>query len=250
MKVLIVEDEVLAAERLEKLLSRIDPNIEVLDKLDTVKATVEWYENHEEPDLTFFDIQLADGLSFEVFEQVRIKNAVIFTTAYDQYAIRAFEVNSIDYLLKPIVELKLEKALAKFKEFNRDNSIQIEQVQALLQSNNKEYKERFVVKVGEHLKTVLVQDVACFYSQDGGTFLATTDNRKLLIDYSIDQLTELIDPKSFFRINRKYVLNFNAIKDIITFSNSRLKIYLKHIENDDLIVARDRVGEFKSWLDR
>jgi len=251
MRVLIVEDEILAADRLKKLLLKIEPNVEILAVLDTVKSVVDWYENHEQPQLTFFDIQLADGLSFEIFEQVKVKNPIVFTTAYDQYAIKAFEVNSVDYLLKPIAEVKLAKAIEKLNSMNQGTSIQLNQLQTLLiDANIKEYKERFVVKIGEHLKTIKVSNINCFYSQEGATYLVTTEGKRMLIDFSIDQLTDLIDPKSFFRINRKYIVHFDAIKDIVTFSNSRLKIYLENELNDELIVARDRVGEFKLWLDR
>ncbi|MDW3209773.1 MAG: LytTR family DNA-binding domain-containing protein [Reichenbachiella sp.] len=251
MKVLIVEDEGIAADRLIQLLEQLDASIEVVEHLDSVKSVVEWFESHATPDLAFFDIQLADGLSFEVFEQVEVRCPIIFTTAYDQYAIEAFKVNSIDYLLKPMVEADLQRALDKFqKQKQPAQNVDVSTLMKLMQQQTKSYKERFVIKVGEHLKSVLTEDVEIFLSENKATYLLSKDNKRFIIDFTLDQIQEAIDPKSFFRINRKYLIHIDGIKDIITYSNSRLKLELHHFNADDLIVSREKVAQFKEWLDR
>jgi len=258
MKVLIVEDEAIAAEHLQNQLLAIDGKVEVLDMLDSVKSSVRWFDKNVAPDLLFLDIQLADGLSFEIFEKTKVDCPIIFTTAYDQYAIKAFKVNSVDYLLKPIVKEELETAVEKFKaqtvlrtgsKFNA-TGIDHATLAKMILGNTQKYKERFVIKVGEHLKTVKIGEVDLFYSQDRTTYLKSGNNQKYLLDYTLDQIEDMVDPNLFFRINRKYVVNAECIKDIITYSNSRLKIELKNFETNDMIVARERVSEFKVWLDR
>lgn len=251
MKVLIVEDEGIAAERLIQLLNQVDPTIEIVEHLDSVKSVVEWFQNHATPELAFFDIQLADGLSFEIFEKIEISCPIIFTTAYDQYAIEAFKVNSIDYLLKPMMEADLQRALDKFKKQNNPNqSVDVGALMQLMQQQSKTYKERFVIKVGEHLKSVLTESVEIFYSENKATYLLTNEAKRYIIDFTLDQIQEAVDPKSFFRINRKYLIHINSIKDIITFSNSRLKLELSNYYSDALIVSREKVTAFKEWLDR
>jgi len=251
MKVLIVEDEGIAADRLIQLLEQLDASIEVVEHLDSVKSVVEWFESHATPDLAFFDIQLADGLSFEVFEKVEVSCPIIFTTAYDQYAIEAFKVNSIDYLLKPMVEADLQRALDKFqKQKQPAQNVDVSALMNLMQQQTKSYKERFVIKVGEHLKSVLTEDVEIFLSENKATYLFSKDNKRFIIDFTLDQIQEAVDPKSFFRINRKYLIHIDGIKDIITYSNSRLKLELHHFNADDLIVSREKVVLFKEWLDR
>lgn len=251
MKVLIVEDEGIAADRLIQLLEQLDASIEVVEHLDSVKSVVEWFESHATPDLAFFDIQLADGLSFEVFEQVEVSCPIIFTTAYDQYAIEAFKVNSIDYLLKPMMEADLQRALDKFqKQKQPAQTVDISALMNLMQQQTKSYKERFVIKVGEHLKSVLTEEVEIFLSENKATYLLSKDNKRFIIDFTLDQIQEAVDPKSFFRINRKYLIHIDGIRDIITYSNSRLKLELHHFNADDLIVSREKVVLFKEWLDR
>ena len=199
MKVLIVEDEILAAERLTKLLLQIDGSAEILDHMDSVKSAVRWFKNNDEPDLLFLDIQLADGLSFEIFEQISLSCPIIFTTAYDQYALQAFKVNSIDYLLKPIASDELKKAIQKFKSQNKQNSpFDASSLISLIQQNQSSYKERFVIKVGEHLKSVKAENVELFSSQDKTTYLFTKEGQKFILDFTLDQLEGLVDPKSFF----------------------------------------------------
>lgn len=251
MKVLIVEDEGIAADRLIQLLNQLDSAIEIVEHLDSVKSVVAWFQTNETPDLAFFDIQLADGLSFEIFEQIEVNCPIIFTTAYDQYAIEAFKVNSIDYLLKPMMESDLQRALGKFqKQKQPAPSVDVSALMQLMQQQSKTYKERFVIKVGEHLKTVLTEDVEIFLSENKATYLLSRDSKRYIIDFTLDQIQDAIDPKSFFRINRKYLIHIDGIKDIITYSNSRLKLELHNFNADDLIVSREKVTLFKDWLDR
>jgi two-component system LytT family response regulator len=255
MKVLIVEDEQLAAKRLEKLLLDSSHEISVLAKLDTVERTISWLEDEEHPDLIFMDIQLADGLCFDIFDYVQVKCPVVFTTSYDQYAIRAFKVNSIDYLLKPLDPGELYNAINKFnfvkKSYAQKPSNEAQALQEAIKMLKQEsYKERFIVKVGEHIKSILVSEINHFVSQEKATFAHTKDNRKYILDFTLDQLTNMVDPKQFFRINRQYIISIDGIEDIISYSNNRLKIHLKFDKTMDAIVSRERVQEFKKWLDR
>ncbi|MBN2174122.1 MAG: response regulator transcription factor [Bacteroidales bacterium] len=252
MKVIVVEDEKMAAEGLIGLIRRVDPEMEVIAQPDSVKKAVEWFNNHPPPDLAFFDIQLADGLSFKIFEKTLVECPVIFTTAYHEYAIRAFKVNSIDYLLKPIDLQDLTNAINKFKKSYHDpkQKLQPEVFDKVLNLLTNNYKQRFVVKVGEHIRSIPVEDILYFYSQEKATFFHTVDNRNYVIDYSLEQVEELLDPQMFFRINRKYMITIRAIQDIITYSNSRLKTELKNSDDNDVIVAREKVKDFKKWLDR
>ncbi|GAB5524733.1 MAG: LytTR family DNA-binding domain-containing protein [Roseivirga sp.] len=254
MKVLIVEDEAMAARRLTSVLEQLEPGIEILAKLDSVKRVVKWLSENDAPELIFFDIQLADGISFEVFEQTKVKSPVIFTTAFDEYAIQAFKVNSIDYLLKPIDPQELESALAKFKERTVPTPAQpafdMGMIQKAMEMMTRQYKERFVVKIGEHIHTIPTADAAYFYSQEKATFLQTLEKNRFIIDYTLEQLEQMVDPEKFFRINRKYLISLEAVKDIVTYSNSRLRLILKHSDEMDAIVSRDKVQAFKKWLDR
>jgi DNA-binding LytR/AlgR family response regulator len=255
MKVLIVEDEQLAAKRLEKLLLDSTHKIEVLAKLDTVQRAIAWLEEEQHPELIFMDIQLADGLCFDIFDFVQVKCPVIFTTSYDQYAIRAFKVNSIDYLLKPLDPGELYNAINKFHYLDKSYSEKASPQAAALQDaikmlTQKSYKERFVVKVGEHIKSILVDDINHFVSREKATFAQTTGGRSYILDFTLDQLTEMLDPKQFFRINRQFLISIDGFEDIISYSNKRLKIHLKQDKTMDAIVSRERVQEFKKWLDR
>jgi DNA-binding LytR/AlgR family response regulator len=255
MKVLIVEDEQLAAKRLEKLLVDSTHKIEVLAKLDTIERTIAWLEEEEPPELIFMDIQLADGLCFDIFDLVQVKCPVIFTTSYDQYAIRAFKVNSIDYLLKPLDPGELYNAINKFNFLNKSYAEKASPEALALQEaikmlRQKSYKERFVVKVGEHIKSISVDDINHFVSKEKATFAMTKEGRRYLLDFTLDQLMEILDPAHFFRINRQYIISIHGFDDIISYSNNRLKIHLKHDKTMDAIVSRERVLDFKKWLDR
>jgi DNA-binding LytR/AlgR family response regulator len=247
MKVIIVEDEQLAADNLEKLLVSIDAGIEVLAKLDSVRSTVQWL-THAACDLIFLDIQLSDGISFSIFEQLEVKIPVIFTTAYDQFALKAFKLNSIDYLLKPINLDELRQSLAKFKEFHQNKTVP--DIQKLIQAirQTEQYQERFLVNAGQKLRSVKVSETAYFYAREKAVFLCTFENKHYDIDYTLEKLQEILDPKKFFRINRHLIVNIEAIVAMHTVSKSRLKLELKPTTQDEVIVSFNNVQEFKRWL--
>lgn len=250
MKVVIIEDEKPAARRLSRMLNELD--IEPLTMLHSVEESVNWFSNNEHPDLLLLDIQLSDGLSFEIFEEIEIKSAIIFTTAYDEYALKAFKLNSIDYLLKPIDSDDLEKAISKFKLFQPNelkNGFNLEQLKLLVSPSQKNYKKRFTVKIGQHLKMISVDAIECFFSENKATHIHTIDNRSYLLENTLDQLEDKLQPETFFRVNRKFVVNINAIKDIIAYSNSRLKLKLQSYAESEIIVSRERVKDFKNWLE-
>ncbi|HEX5171283.1 MAG TPA: LytTR family DNA-binding domain-containing protein [Cyclobacteriaceae bacterium] len=254
MNILIIEDEEQAAQRLESLVRLIIPGVNVLAKLDTVRRAVEWFTRNPPPDLVFMDIQLADGIGFMIFDQCEVASPIIFTTAYDEYALKAFKVNSIDYILKPVDKIELEAAINKFRGLARNSKEEqsklISSIGEAMKMLTKKFKTRFVVKVGEHLRTIEITDVQYFYSQDKTTFCTTCEGRKLVLDYTLEQLEDMVDPERFYRINRKYLISSDAIADIISYTNSRLKVLLKDSQDNDVIVARERVQDFKSWLDR
>lgn len=249
MKVLIIEDETRAANRLAKLVGQISPEAEIITKLESVRDSIHFLNANPALDLIFADIQLADGLSFEIFKKVEINCPIIFTTAYDQYAIEAFNTNGIDYLLKPVEEERLKQALEKIKRLSPKQDIN--EIINLIARNSmvvKKYKNRFMVRVGDQIKTVSTEDVKAFYSFDRATFILTQTHHNYIIDYTLDQLEDMLNPEHFFRVNRKHYLNLNACKQIYAWSNSRLKIEVEGLD-DEVVVARERVNKFKEWLD-
>ena len=252
MRVIIVEDEELAAERLAELIQAIDPAIEIVGMFDCIEETVEFLETRPALDLGFFDIQLADGLSFNVFEQTAVDFPVVFTTAFDQYALKAFEVNSIDYLLKPIEPKLLERAFNKFKNLKGQQNLAItpEILQKTLALMNKpKYKNRFLVKTGSHLNAFDTSDILYFWSADKMTWIRLKSGKKHVIDYTLEQIESLIDPDNFFRVNRKYFIQLKAIEKATVYSNSRLKLHLPNLKNgEDVIVSREKVQKFKLWF--
>ncbi len=251
MQTIIIEDEFRAADRLEKLLLKLDDKIEVLEKIDSVESAVEWLKKNQHPPLIFLDIQLADGLSFEIFERIQVDSFIIFTTAYDEYAIRAFDLNSIDYLLKPIDENKLLKSLDKFRHFSSKNSnVDIDLLKQVLGSGEKSYKKRFVVNVGHKIKTIITEDIAWFTSEDRSTYLVTNENQYLPIDFSLDKLEQLLSPETFFRVSRQFLVSFDAITNISVLSKSRIKLKLKPQANEDVLVSTAKSSKFKDWLDK
>lgn len=247
-KILIIEDEKPAVRRLTQLLSEHLPEVKVLESLDTVTGAINWFSNNSEPDLIFLDIQLADGISFEIFEKVKVTAPIIFCTAYDQYAIKAFKLNSIDYLLKPIDPEELKQALNKFKSGKKDQGISLDQLRSLMQPATKTFKTRFLIKLGERIQSVDVQDIAFFFSEDKATLLQTRQGKKYIVDYILDEIEEMVSPDHFFRINRKYISSISAIKDVFTYSNSRLKVHLENCTDNDILISRERMSAFKSWL--
>lgn len=251
MNIIIIEDEKPSARRLARMLAEL--SIEAQALLHSVEEAVNWFQKNPHPDLILLDIQLSDGLSFEIFEQVEVNSAIIFTTAYDEYALKAFKLNSIDYLLKPIDDDELKSAIDKFKVNQpkpHNLQIDIEQIKKLLVNPlDKNYKERFTVKIGQHLKMIPIESIECFYSENKGTYIFTTDKRDYLIDSTLEQLDSMLDPIKFFRVNRKFYINMKAIRDIISYTNSRLKIVLHSFSETDIIVSREKVRDFKNWIE-
>lgn len=246
MKIIILEDEARAARHLERLLAKVAPEIRVIAKLESVRDGVKYLQNNSEPDLIFSDIQLADGLSFEIYSQVAVRCPIIFTTAYDHYAIEAFKTNGIDYLLKPIEEERLSQAIEKVKYFSP--GLVLEKILAINNPvSGKVFKSRFMVKVGDKIKSIPVEEILVFYSQEKASFIRTSDAHNYCIDYALDQLEPMLDPEKYFRINRKYIVSIDACTNILAWTNSRLRL---KIDDTDIIVARERVVEFKNWLDR
>ncbi|MEA3497371.1 MAG: LytTR family DNA-binding domain-containing protein [Bacteroidota bacterium] len=249
MNIVIIEDEKIAANNLEKMLHEIDKNINIQCKIDSIEETVKWLSNNT-VDLIFLDIHLADGLCFKIFEQIEVKTPIIFTTAYDQYAIKAFKVNSIDYLLKPIEIQELEKSLKKFKELNQIQIINEIDYSLLIKSfaNKIEYKERFIVRYAQKIKSIRVSDIAYFYINNENVFLCTTNNKNYPLDYSLDKLENIINPKEFFRINRQFIVNISSIENMYSLSKSRIKIELEPKSNIETIVSFNRISDFRKWL--
>ena len=251
MTTIIIEDEKPAARLLQRKLEKID--IEVQTMLHSVQESIEWFSQNNHPDLIFLDIQLSDGLSFEIFEKVDIKSAIIFTTAFDAYALKAFKLNSVDYLLKPIDEDELQIAVSKFKS-NLPKSpttlnLNFDDIKKMLQNPfDRTFKNRFTVKIGQSIKVITIEEVECFFSENKGTYIHTIDNRNYLIDGAMELLEQELDPKKFFRISRKFIIPLVSIKEIQVYSNSRLKIILPTFRSDEVIVAREKVQEFKTWI--
>ena len=251
MKVIIIEDEHLAADKLSRMLHELNPDIQILALLESVAESAAWLSGNPAPDLIFMDIQLDDGISFEIFDSVKITTPIIFTTAYNEYAIKAFKVNSVDYLLKPYTTKDLKSAINKYKELHEGHHFQSEKFDHLYRQLVKEYKTRFFVKIGTHFHSISVDEIACFFIRDRATFIKTLIGKNFDIDYSLDQVQKLADPARFFRINRNYVINIDSIADIISYSSNRLKVVLKNFEHlDDLLVSREKTSDFKKWLDR
>ncbi|MGM5470849.1 LytR/AlgR family response regulator transcription factor [Flavobacteriaceae bacterium LMO-SS05] len=250
MRVIIIEDEKPSARRLKRMLEALHVKTETM--LHSVEDAISWFQNNKHPDLILLDIQLSDGLSFEIFEAVDIKSAVIFTTAYDEYALQAFKLNSIDYLLKPIDEEDLAKAIHKYQDRlpkQKLVTIDFNDIKNLLVNPiDRAYKKRFSVKVGQHLKLINIDDIECFYSENKGTYAYTSDGRNYLLDTTLELLEKELEPQLFFRISRKFYVNINAIKDMISYTNSRLQIKLNTFNEHEVIVARERVKDFKDWL--
>jgi DNA-binding LytR/AlgR family response regulator len=250
MRVVIIEDEKLSAEHLTVLLQKIDASIAVIKYFDTITASVTAFKEGLNADLIFMDIHLADGNSFEIFNQIELEIPVIFTTAFDNYAIQAFKQNSIDYLLKPIALQELQFAIDKFKKQQQSgNKDLISSIATAYQQMNKEYKTRFLVKLGQTIDSIKTEEIHHFETKESLSFLVTNKGNHYLIDYTLDQLETMLNPKDFFRINRKIILHIQSIEKVSTYFNSRLSIASKFLDNDNRIVSRDRVHDFKKWLD-
>jgi len=256
MRVLLIEDEALAAERLRELILQYDSSIEIVAQLDSVADSVQWLASNPPPDLAFFDIHLADGLSFEIFERSELRCPVIFTTAYDAYALKAFKANGIDYLLKPIDAAELAGAFHRYEQLRANfSSPALPEINALQKAMRQlvapGYKSRFVLKNGPFLHAVPVEEIAYFYHENKLVWLKKTDHKKHAIDYTLEQIEEMLDPKRFFRLNRKYIAAFPAIREVVVFSGSRLKITLiDPVDKEAILISRERVEAFRKWLDQ
>ena len=251
MNVFIVENEKPAVDGLCRLLKKIDATVDIAGTTETVEATINWIQSNPPPDLIFMDIQLDDGLCFELFESIKVDIPVIFTTAYDEYMLSAFKVNSVDYLLKPIEESLLRKAIEKFKTIHYRKSAGNILLSQLSEKLNTGYKTRFLIKIGEHYKSVQTNEISCFYILERAAFIRTFSDKDYAVDYSLDHLQKTVDPDKFFRINRNCIINIDAISDILGYSSSRLKIELiggKPVY--DLIVSKDKASGFKKWIDK
>ena len=237
MRTIIIEDEKPAARRLNRMLN--DLAVEVSTMLHSVEEAIDWFQNNEHPDLIFLDIQLSDGLSFEIFDVIEVHSAIIFTTAFDEYALQAFKLNSIDYLLKPIDDEELETAINKFtihQPEKHDLLVDINQIKKLLINPlDKSYKKRFTIKIGQHLRVVDTEDIECFYSEQKATYSYTMQRKNYLMDFSLEQLEDELDPAKFFKVNRKFIVNIAAINDIIAYTNSRLQIKLNNFSDQNII---------------
>jgi DNA-binding LytR/AlgR family response regulator len=251
MTVIIIEDEKPAARRLNRMLAVL--GIEVKQMLHSVEESLNWLQNNKHPDLIFLDIQLSDGLSFEIFEEIEVKSAIIFTTAYDEYALKAFKLNSIDYLLKPLDEDELKFAVDMFKDKQpKQTNVQVDLDairKLLINPVDRKFKKRITIKIGQHIKIINLDAVECFYSENKSTYIHTLENRNHLLDFSLEHWQEQLNPEQFFRVNRTFIIHINSIKDIIAYSNSRLKLVLNSFAETEIIVSRERVKEFKRWIE-
>lgn len=255
MKALIIEDEELAARRLINLISESNNKIEIIEVLDSVESSVKWLEQNEHPDLIFMDIQLSDGLCFEIFKQVELDSSIIFTTAFDEYAIKAFKLNSIDYLLKPINETELEGALIKFEKLRERkqpllNDRELESLLNSMAKNQTAYKSRFLVKMGQTYIKFSAEDIAYFCVENKFTFIVLKNGKKYLTDHALDDLEKELNPHHFFRVNRQYILSDDCIDDVHTYFSGKLKVHVFPKSNEDIIISRLKAAAFKEWLNR
>jgi two-component system, LytTR family, response regulator LytT len=251
IKVLIIEDEMAAAKRLQKLITEIMPEAEIVNSVASIIDAVEWFKNNPHPELVFADIHLADGSSFEIFKQVELTCPIIFTTAYDQYALQAFKQNSIHYLLKPVKKEELAQAIEKFRKIHASKQppeIDFEKMLSIINKPAANYKERFIIRFGEHIKTIQVQDIAYFYTENKANFAVMKDAKRYPVDHNLDEIEEMVNPKNFFRINRQFIISYHSIAEMITYSKSRVLVKLNPPTKLETIVSTERSSSFKSWL--
>lgn len=251
MKVAIIEDEIPAAEKLQLLLERLDEAIEVVGVMDSVKSAVEWLDAHKDSyDLLFMDIQLLDGKSFDIFQEIKITKPIIFTTAYQEYSLEAFQVNSVDYLLKPITLRALEGAVKKYHDMKEEFSEGEPIAPDISKIRERDpYKTRFMVKFGDHIRSVIVEDINYFFAEGRNVYLYTLNDSKYIIDFTLEELENLLDPQSFYRVNRSFILRLDSVRDVLVYSNSRLKVITSPESVKEIIVSREKVALFKSWID-
>jgi two-component system response regulator LytT len=252
MNILILEDEKLASEKLERTLLEVEPRASIMARLQTVAAAVDWLRNNPHPDLIITDIRLLDGLCFEIFEQVKVDKPVIFTTAYDQYAIKAFEVNSIDYLLKPVQQEKLKASLDKLKNLlpKPAAGIDYQEVLKLLRAAPSEYKSRFMVRLGQKIIALAADRIAYFFSENKLTYIVSKDGKRYPMDQPLEELVDVLDPRVFFRINRQFIVTFDSIAEIHPYFKGRIKLLLNPKTEEEVVISSERTPEFKKWIDQ
>jgi DNA-binding LytR/AlgR family response regulator len=251
IKTLIIEDEQPASLRLEKLLKKIEPEVEVIAVIDTIESALRWFENNPNPELIMLDIQLGDGVSFDIFNKVKVESYVIFTTAYDEYAIRAFELNSIDYLLKPVSEIRLRQSIEKYMKLSSAGQIlNIQKLIETIENQNNKFKKRFVVTISGKIKVVETDEVAFFYSKEKNTFLCSREGRHYPIEFSLDQLENILNPEIFFRVNRQYIVQYKNITGIDILSKSRIRIKTNPQAEDEILISSTKTSDFRQWLER
>lgn len=251
MKVLIIEDEAPAFRRLQTVLLEINPQIEIIDVIATVEESIHWFDNQEHPDLVFMDIQLSDGISFDIFEKSRVQAPVIFTTAFDEYMLKAFKVNSIDYLLKPIKKEELQQALSKLNNFKQVFSQDQNDFTALLnqiKSAETTYKTRFLIKMGETLISIETSDIAFFQTKNGVVYINTVHGKKYMTDFTLDEVMQQLDPHAFFRVNRQFIIHIRAIEKVHKYHKGKLLITPQLPVEDQMVVSSERATIFKQWL--
>ena len=249
MKVLIIEDEIAAARRLKKMVTDADKEAEIIDTIDSVETSVRWFRAHPQPDLVFMDVHLADGNCFEIFRNVEINCPIIFITAYDEYAIKAFEVNAIAYLMKPVKAADLDTALRKYQKLKpAASNFDYQKLIETIQTDTGSFQKRLLLKIGQTIRAIEINDISYFYTHDKIVTIVTGDNRKYPADYTLDQLEDILDPKTFFRINRQFIVNSKSIREMYVISKSRVKLNLNPPTDMETAVSSERVANFKKWL--
>lgn len=256
LKILIIEDEIPAQRLLKETLKEINFETEVVDCLNSIKSAVEWFQNNQHPEIVLLDIQLSDGLSFEIFKQVKIESMIIFTTAYDEYAMQAFKVNSLDYLLKPIEKDELQAAFEKYQQYNKqfiqekNSNIDFSELASLIKNEKSEYRKRFLIQSNESFFHLPIEQIAFFYSMQGITFAATFEKREYPVNFSLESLREQLNPESFFKVNRQIIINIDAIKRVHSYFNGKLKLETQPPHAEGIVIGKDKAASFKRWLDR
>jgi two-component system response regulator LytT len=256
LKILIIEDEIPAQRLLKETLQEIDIETEILDCLNSIKSAVKWFKTNQHPEIILLDIQLSDGISFEIFRQVKIDSMIIFTTAYDEYAMQAFKVNSLDYLLKPIEKDELQTAFEKYYQYNKqfiqEKNVRIdyEELAILIQTKKKEYRKRFLIQSNESFFHLPIAEIALFYSMQGVSFAVTFEKREYPVSFSLESLKEQLNPDLFFKVNRQIIINIETIKRVHTYFNGKLKLETQPSHSEDIFIGKDKAARFRRWLDR
>lgn len=251
MNVLIIEDEAPAFRRLEKILLEIDPDIKIVEVLDSVEDAVKWFKNHSAPDIALFDIQISDGISFQIFDQIEVPCPVVFTTAFDEYLMKAFKVNSVDYLLKPVKKDELKSALDKFKKLHAPKPADLNLTEILkhISLSEQQFKTRFLVKIGEKMLSIKANEIVCFQSRNGIVHIVTESGKKYISDFTLDELATQLDPKNFYRAIRQFIVNADFVAVVHKYFKGKLLVEMSHFSEEEIIVSTEKASSFKEWLD-